>query len=178
MHNMDINQFIIDVNAVNWRTFTDVPSRLKALALADKESREGIDFRIKGEGFDLLLNAKIKSGVLDAIGNNHCGSYCQVVEDTLPFIIEVALYGNHVVARNCAINALIDLYSFCPDVDTSDDLESIVKGTIRDAISKNKANFMKFADDDKRNISLIHDSLMSIIDEGCRAGDTNPIDIW
>jgi len=174
---MDINQFIARLNTVDWWNYEDFPSKLKALALADQESKDGI-VQIKGVEGDLLLNAKIAGDVFRVIENNQCGSYCQVAKDALPFIIEIALFGNHVVARNCAINILIDLYYSCPSIDISNDSEITVKGEIRDTISKNKANFMKFADDDKRNISLIHDSLMSIIDEGCRAGDTNPIDIW
>jgi len=159
---MDINQFVAKLNAVDWWNYEDFPNKLKTLALADQESKDGIA-EIKGVEGDLLLNAKIAADVFRVIENNQCGSYCQVAKDALPFIIEIALFGNHVVARNCAINILIDLYHSCPSTNISNDSEDIVKRKIRDTISKNKANFIKFADDDKRNISLIHDSLMSIV---------------
>ncbi|MCL2387992.1 MAG: hypothetical protein FWC89_10665 [Defluviitaleaceae bacterium] len=166
---MDINKFTARLDAFNWHNYEHVPSVLKALALATEESTDGIII-IKGSEADLLLNAKISNSVLSTIGNNHGGYYYPVAVDALPFIAEVALYGNHIVARNCAINILIDLYYFCPDVGC-DDLMPIVRAEIENIVSENIANFIKFADDDKRNTSLIHESLMSVFIKDGEAND-------
>jgi len=81
----------------------------------------------------------------------------------LPFIIEVALYGNHVVARNCAINILIDLYYFDPEY-APQELQESVRKTIEDVIEENRANFEEFVAEYPRNATLIK-SLWRIHDE-------------
>ncbi|MCL2400594.1 MAG: hypothetical protein FWC91_12725 [Defluviitaleaceae bacterium] len=167
---MNIEQFIAAVKRVDWYSFgssiyyipENVPNALIALALADKESKEGI-YHIENIKCDLLLNAPISSNVMFAIGNDHCGSYYPAVREALPFIVQVALLDNHLVAKNCATNILIDLYHFCSDSGDKN-LETFVKGTIRNVISSNRENFTKVAVDDARNKSLI-ESLMSIVDE-------------
>ena len=156
---MDIEQFTLEVKAVEWDRYIgplyynpdDVSISLISLALADQESKERI-IQIEGIEADLLLNAKITSDVMFAIGNDHSGTYYPAVRAALPFIIQVALYGNHVVARNCAINILIDLYAFTPD-DGSNELLKFVQATIEKVIIENRESFTKFADDDKRNQS-------------------------
>ena len=176
---MDINSFIENVNSVDWQKFDDdryfryrfdginsfaqiVPQSLIALALAERESEEGI-CQVAGIIPDLLLNASITSSVMFAIGNDHSGTYYPVIRSALPFIIQIALSGNHVVSKNCAINILIDLYNFCPE-DGSNELMEFVQKTIKDMIIENKESFHKFAVDDVRNKSLI-ESLTSIVDE-------------
>jgi len=166
---MDIDQFVMKLNAVDWRNFAGsmyeperVADSLTSLALADQESKEGV-YQIEGVEADLLLNAKIASDVMFAIGNDHSGTYYPAVCEALPFIIQVAIFGNHLVARNCAINILIDLYYFCPE-DESADLEELVKDAIRAAIIENRKNFTEFAINSESNRSLI-DGLLEIVDD-------------
>lgn len=160
-----MNQFMTEIQAVDWHVFEDAPKTLIALALANQESTENI-YQIEGINVDLLLNARITSDVLFAIGNNHRGTYYPISRKALPFIVQIALYGNHVVARNCAINILIDLFYFCPDVfyKEDDELECFIKETIRTAITDNREAFTQFELDDKRNKSLV-EGLMAIVDE-------------
>jgi len=173
---MDIKQFITEVETANWYSYNgptyyrpkDAPSSLISLALADKESTEG-KYHIEGVEADLNLNPKITNDVLFAIGNNHSGSYYPAVREALPFIVQIALFGNHVVARNCAINILIDLYYFCADcTDTDSDpieLEQFVKEAINRAVIDNRESFEKLVINDVRNKSLIEESLMGIIND-------------
>jgi hypothetical protein len=166
---MDIDKFIMEIKAVGWHSFKgdfyvpeSVPLSLISLALPEQESKEGI-YPIAGITPDVVLNPPIKSAVMFAIGNDHRGTYDPVIREALPFIIQIALSGNHVVSRNCAINILLDLYFFYP-ADRSDELLKFVRKTIRDAIIENRESFSKFAVDDTRNKSLI-ESLLSIVDE-------------
>ena len=167
---MNTKHFITELTAVDWHSFggsidyrpKTVSTALLALALADQESKEGI-YHIEGTEPDLLLNSKIASYVMFAVGNDHSGTYYPAIRKALPFIIQVALAGNNLVARNCAINILIDLYYFCPE-DGDKNLMDFVKQTIKDAILSNKENFEKVAVDDARNKSLIG-SLISIVEE-------------
>ena len=180
---MDIDKFIDDVNNADWQKFDDaeyfrdrydgidsfaqaVPPPLIALALIDKESNDMLNMKmLKKQGMsrtDFISNATIESNVRFAIGNDHRGTYYPVIREALPFIIEVALYGNHVVARNCAINALIDLYGFEPEGSfdpegDADELSKFVDKAIKDMVARHRENFSKFAVDDPRNKSLIED---------------------
>ena len=99
-----------------------------------------------------------------SIGNNHSGTYYPAALEALPFIIEVALHGDHVVARNCAINILVDLHHFLPDCDDTSceprELQKIIQTTISDMAMKNLRNFQALAFDDKRNATLV-DSLIT-----------------
>lgn len=185
---MDIAKFIENVNGVDWQKYDDAeyfkyrydginsfaqtaPMPLIALAAADNESDELL-YKPLVENFDKFhfsANGYISHNVLCAIGNDHSGNYYPVAREALPFIIEVALYGNHLVARNCAINILIDLYYFSPgnfheDEETANELEQCVSKTIRDMIAEHRGNFLKFAIDDTRNKSLI-EGLLCIVDE-------------
>jgi len=170
---MKLEQFTSAVENIDWQSFSDspyynparIPSALVCLFLADKESQDGI---YTSENFSdmniaLLLNAAIANDVLFAIGNNHRGIYYNAVQKALPFIVQVVLYGNHEVARNCAMNILIDLYYFCSD-NGSVELERYVKSTIEKTILDNRDSFIKFALDFERNESLI-ENLISIVDE-------------
>lgn len=167
---MDIEQFKKEVMAIDWNNYNGsyfnpdrVPSALISLALVEQESKERT-YHMEGvEPPVLLLNGKINSDVLFAIGNDHSGSYHSAVQGALPFIIQVSLFGNTEVARNCAIETLIDLYYFGPE-DGSEKLEKFVKETIKKTISENKDNFIKFSNDHIRNKSLIED-LLEIIKE-------------
>jgi hypothetical protein len=167
---MDVEQFISEVKAMDWRGFSgtayykpdEVTAALLSLACADEESTAGI-YKIEGLESDLLLNAKIKSDVMYAIGNDHSGAYYPAVRGALPFIVQVALNGNHCVARNCAINILIDLYYFEPDGDEPE-LENYVRETIKKTIAEHRNNFLEFATDNQMNNSLI-ESLLCIADE-------------
>jgi len=173
---MNAEQFTLDVKSIDWHSFDDspyynpeqVPSALVSLFLADEESKDGIDTseNFSDMNIDLLLNAEIASNVLFAIGNNHRGTYYNAAQKALPFIVQVALYGNHEVARNCAMNILIDLYYFCSD-NGSVELERYVKSTIEKTILDNRNSFIKFALDFKRNELLI-ESLRSIVEENER----------
>ena len=180
---MDVGKFIVNVNNADWQKYDDaeyfrydhggigsfsqaVPPTLIALALADEESDDLLNMKmLKKRGIsrtDFISNAMIDCKVRFAIGNDHRGTYYPVIREALPFIIEVALYGNHVVARTCAINALIDLYgfeaegSFNPEGD-ADELSEFVKKTIKDMVVEHRENFSKFAVDDIRNRFLIED---------------------
>jgi len=167
---MDTAQFESEVMAIDWGIFkcgpfyepAKVPAALMALALAEQETKEGI--YQGGAEAEFLANAKIESDLLFAIGNDHRGTYYPVVKWALPFIVQVALYGNHMVARNCAINALIDLYCFGSEYG-SEALPKFVKGTIEKTVIENKDNFIKFVNDDIRNKSLIEDLLSIAGDE-------------
>ena len=159
---MDLNKFCAAINSINWNNLScslyyqpeSVPIALTSLGYADNETKENI-YQIKGIEVNLLLNAQICNDLLFSIGNNHRGTYYSAVRTALPFIIEVALYGNHMVARNCALNILIDLYYFCPDSDDYNDdlLESFVKDTIKSIILENKENLIKFAMDDDGKVN-------------------------
>ena len=168
---MDIQKFIDEVQAADWHRFTapyynprQSPVSLIALARAEQESQKGF-IRIKGAkpDYDLVLNPGITTDVMFAIGNDHRGTYYPVVTMALPFIIQVALYGNHVVARNCAINILIDLYYFDPEY-APQELQESVRKTIEDVIEENRANFEEFVAEYPRNATLIK-SLWRIHDE-------------
>jgi hypothetical protein len=160
---MNMNHFKKEVQSIDWRDFPDIPVALFALADADQESNELLH-KIDGLEFDLLLNARVVHNVLSAIGNDHCGVYYSVARQSLPFIVQIALYGNHVVARNCAINILIDLYYFCPE-GSDEKLGHYVKEVIETTVTENRGDFIQFALDDKRNKSLI-ENLLDIIDDG------------
>jgi len=181
---MDINRFIENVNSVDWHKFDytelsnrrydgiysfaqTVPTSLIALALVDKESDEllyieGLE-RFGLKRTDFIANAPIDSNIKFAIGNEHRGTYYPIILEVLPFIVEVALLGNHVVSRTCAINTLIDLYHFYPD-DGSEEMLNFVKKTIEDVIVEHRENFIKFAESDMRNKTLIED-LLCIVEE-------------
>ena len=185
---MDICRFIEKVNITDWQKFDyyyyfnyrcdsinsfaeTVPPTLIALALVDEESDELLCMevleRLGKSRTDFIANALIGSNVRFAIGNDHASSYYPVTREALPFIIEVAVGGNHIVARACAINTLIDLYYFCPDVcpdELSDELMKFVKEAIRNMVEEHRDNFLRLAIDDARTKSLISD-LLDIIDE-------------
>jgi len=168
---MNLDKFIEEVKAINWYDFSGsdfyypekVADSLIALAYANQESREGML-----DNSDLLLNAKVASDVRFAIGNDHSGTYYPAVRKALPFISKIALFGNHLVAKNCAINILIDLYYFCSecndDSDSEEELMKFVKSTIERTISENRDVFVNFVVDDPRNESLVK-SLLEIVDE-------------
>jgi len=171
---MNLDDFALEVKKVNWHDFKgseyykpeEVAISLIALSAADEESKEGIH-KIEGVEADLLLNAKITQEVGFAIGNFHSGTYYPAIRKALPFIIQIALSGNHLVARNCAINILIDIYYFCPECndgsDSEKDLMVFVKSAIKNMVSENRDIFVKFATDNPRNESLIK-SLLEIIE--------------
>jgi len=160
---MDIMNFKAEVQAIDWRGLEDVPTKLIELALATQESKDCIH-QIEGVNVDFLSNANVTNGVMSAIGNDHSGVYYAVARDALPFIIQVALFGNHMVARNCAINLLIDLFYFYPNNPSDEDLRIFVRKTIKNTIVENMDNFNSFASKDTRNNSLIC-SLFEIADE-------------
>ena len=158
---MDTDRFIADVWAVDWSSFQEdyykqkePQASLIALALATQESREGIH-HIKGVIPELLLNTSIASNVMFAIGNGHRGTYYPIVREALTFIIQIALYGNHLVARNCAINIMVDLYHFEPEYAPAE-LQEYVQHTIERSVLENRENFQEFADRNKENESLIN----------------------
>jgi len=148
-----------------------VPKPLIALATVDFECDKMIykpfGKEIDTSVVDFSANGTVCSTLLFAIGNDHSGSYYPVAREALPFIIEVALYGNHLVARNCAVNILIDLYYFGPHVcryDDADELMEYVKSTIRGVIEKHREVFLKLISLDIRNKALI-ENLLCIGDE-------------
>jgi hypothetical protein len=116
--------------------------------------------------FDVLLNTKISSEVRNAIGHEHSGSFFPVAQKAVPFIIQVPLYGKHYVAKNCAINILIDLYYYCFFSMEHDDNDKGWKcftiDAIKAAVSENRENFTQFFADDSRNASLSK-SLMDVL---------------
>jgi len=181
---MDICRFIESVNNTDWQRFDGakyfqnrydgvnsfakiVPQALIDLALVDKESNELLDMgfleRTGKSRADFIANAPICSNLMFAIGNDHAGEYYHVARGALPFILEVAVYGNHLISRTCAINILIDLYCFGPE-GGSDDLEVFVKTSIENAINMHRENFSIFFASDMRNKELMKD-LFAIVDE-------------
>lgn len=151
---MDISRFIEKVNSTDWQNYDDpeyfryrydgicsfaqtVPSLLIALAALDNESDELND-----------LNGQIRF----AVGNDHRGTYYPVIREVLPFIVEVALFGNHVEARASAICVMEDWYFFDPEIypknDSNDLLENelleFVETTIRN-LMEYRENLMNFA---------------------------------
>lgn len=167
---MDINSFIKSIKKVDWDNYSNIKyfdskkviRSLYKLAKVDKESLKGIH-RLRGSNLNYLMNAKICNDVLSSIGNNHRGTYYLPVKDALPFIIQIALNGDNIVSRNCAIDILIDLCSFSSEPD-SKELTSFVQETIRLVIENNKNNFIEFAKTDTRNDELIK-FLFTCIDE-------------
>ena len=179
---MDINQFIKELNNVDWHKYDNkvyfqyrhdgintfskiIPKVLESLAFLDKEEKSNEELIKNGKNIGLLLNGKMYNEVLSTIGNNHGGTYYTVIEKALPFILKVALFGNHVVARNCAINCLIDLYHFEADdgshknnvsepfikTKKEEQLETYVKNIIEE----NKNNFIKLSMEDIINRKLL-----------------------
>ena len=174
---MHLEQYEKEVLSVDWSEFTDnrwyVPTKvapaLIALARADTVSLEGIIFTkpFDPETTDVLLNTAISNQVLFAIGNNHAGAYYSAVRKALPFIFQVALDGNHRVARNVAINCLIDLHFFdaaCGSEYDSEELRKYVTAQIEEGIRENRSNFLQFAETHPGNRALV-ESLFYIVDE-------------
>jgi len=179
---MDINEFITKVKSINWHNYTEttpiygqkswcnysetISASLITLALAESGTSAGI-LLAEHFGSDLLLNPSISHDVLSAIGNDHGGTYYPVVCEALPFIFQVALFGNHLVARNSAINILIDLYYFGPEATPDGEREKLlnfVRISIKTVISENRDNFVKFSSENPGNESLI-ETLLSLIDK-------------
>lgn len=178
---MNVQRFIKNVNNADWQKYDDakyfqyrhdgissfaktVPQALINLALVDKESDELLDIRLLERigkvRADIISNAPIRSNLMFAIGNDHAGVYYPVAREALPFIIEVAIDGNHLVSRTCAIDGLIDLYYFGPE-DDSGDLCRFVQGNIENTIVVYRENFASFFASDVRNEGLMN-SLFAI----------------
>ena len=179
---MDINRFIENVNNVDWKKFDDaeyfkyrydginsfaqtVPQILIALATVDKESDDL--YRLDGR-------------VRFAVGNDHRGTYYPVIREALPFIIEVALYGNHSEAQTCAICVIEDLYFFYPEIypenDSNELLENelleFVETTIKDLIAEHRENLLDFASGNQcekfigRFLSIVDEKEHSVSGDG------------
>jgi len=144
---LDINQYIEEVNAVDWRKYDNpayfqyrydgidsfaqtVPQALISLALVEKDEDAYRELPTTGGG--TALSPKYFE-VLDAVGNNHSGCYYPVIREALPFIIKIALFGNNETVRNCAIDCLTDLYSFYPE-SGFDELLTFVRTSIEESI--------------------------------------------
>jgi len=172
---MDINQFISDVNSVNWNEFggssfyksEGISNTLIALARVGEQLQNVDVDRFDEEEAKLLYSTEVTNNLLSAIGNNHRGSYYPATRKALPFIIQIAIDGNYMIAKNNAIFTLIDLYHFspeCSDGSTSEEeLKEFVNGTIKTMISENRDIFVKFAKDYPSNAPLVTD-LLEIID--------------
>jgi len=193
---MDISKFTSEVNSVDWESFAvnpyykneDVPSSLIALATVNiegsivkqvvqdpkdsfwwmwKTKQKISTVVVVGKTPD--INYDVVHGVLGAIGNDHGGTYFPVITQALPFVIDVALAGNHVIAKNCALEVLIQLYLiFCPD-DWSDkkraeELEFFVKHKIECFILDNQKRLEAFGNNSEFSKKLVND-LMEITDE-------------
>jgi len=187
---MDINQFISEVNAVDWNSFTNsvysyykpenVPAALIALAVVESEfivrEPKG-NIKKKQSLFSWLSKEKQKDtnpnvnfdvchSVLTAIGNNHRGTYYAVVREALPFIMKVALSGNHLIARYCALEILYTLcIMFCPE-DWSDEkraekLELFVKNEVKNFILENAESIEAFGNSNELSKQLANE-LMEI----------------
>jgi len=92
--------------------------------------------------------------VLDAVGNNHAGFYYPVVKEALPFIIEVALDGNNVFSRRCAINTLIDFNHFSCHPEDSE-VEEFIARTLR-AIFEKTFSITVFIFEGKKRYTLCY----------------------
>lgn len=97
------------INSINWTQYSGpeyynaekVPEALCELAHLDKQEN-------LNETYNMVLNA---------IGNNHSGTYYPVVVDAIDFIIDTALNNDSEVARNCALDMMTDLYcTFSPEL--------------------------------------------------------------
>ena len=97
------------VSSINWPQYSGpeyynamkVPEALYQLVRLDREENRDATYNI----------------VLNAIGNNHCGTYYPAVIDAINFIIDTALNNDSEVARNCALDMMIDLYcTFSPEL--------------------------------------------------------------
>ena len=173
---MHLKQYEKEVLSVDWSEFTDnrwykpakVAPALIALAQADIYMQADICMKLfDPETTDVLLNTANSNRVLFAIGNDHAGTYYSAVRKALPFIIQVALDGNHRVARNVAINCLVDLYYFCADIDSDcdrEELQKYVKTQIEEVIRKNRSGFVQFAEAHPENKTLMR-SVFGIIGE-------------
>jgi len=144
---LDINQFIEEVNAVDWRQYDDpayfqyrydginsfaqtTPQVLISLALVEK--KEDMYREVPTTGGGTALSPKYFD-VLDAVGHNSRGCYYPVIRNALPFIIKIALSGNSGAARHCAIDCLIELYYFYPERGL-DELQVFVRTSIEESI--------------------------------------------
>jgi len=91
--------------------------------------------------------------VLFSIGNNHRGTYYSVAKEAIKYILLTAISGEREVARNCALNILVDLYgSFWPEPDNP-----ILMKSVLSTIEDNKEVFIRIAENEaesERNRSL------------------------
>jgi hypothetical protein len=149
---VDIQKYIADVKSIDWNKYKyraynspqNVCDTLVSLAIAEneEENRKG----------DVLLAPAVYNDVLSAIGNNHAGTYYPVALEALPFILKVALYGNHEISRNCAINILNELFFF-----TSEDGDLELDKRIKIEIANHKENFIELSHVDEKNSELLND---------------------
>ena len=187
---MDMKSYEARVMAVDWDSYSSpkyeyyrpesAPEALMLLAQADEESYvdlvgpyfyfKTMDDYLNADfsKSDLLMNSTVLHNVDQAFSGLRTDTYCPVIKGMLPFIIEVSLYGNHAVARNTAINLMIDLHYYgAPDAESEgffdEELYSAVQNQIEDAIRNNRDNYKEFFYTDKRNESL-EDSLFRIVD--------------
>ena len=158
---MNIKNIQNEIDRIDWKSFSGpeyyepdrVYSALISLISLKEES----------------LNNKVYNNVLVAIGNNHAGTYYPAVQKALKYIIQTAISGNTEIAKNCALNILIDLYaSFCPEIGnnnlaTAEELEQKVLNII-EASKENLNNFINNELESFRNIQLAKE-LLNYIDK-------------
>ena len=153
---MDIKNIQKEINRIGWKSFSGpeyyepdrVSGALSSLISLKKES----------------LNDEVYNDVLSAIGNNHAGTYYPAVQKALKYIIQTAISGNTEIAKNCALNILIDLYaSFCPEIGNynlvnSEELEQKVLNII-EASKEKLNNFINDELESSRNRQLAKELL-------------------
>ena len=153
---MDIKNIQKEINRIDWKLFSGpehyepdrVSGALSSLISLKKES----------------LSNKVYNNVLFAIGNNHAGTYYPAAQKALKYIIQTAISGNTEIAKNCALDMLIDLYaSFYPEIGnynlaTSEELEQKVLNII-EASEEEFRNFINNELESSRNRQLAKELL-------------------
>ena len=165
---MDLNKFIENVNKINWKAFPfpdyyleyEKPEIIipKALiSLASSTDEEPITWKPEHN----TASPSLQAYVLNAIGNNHRGSYYPAIKEALPFIMEVALNGNNEFCRNNAIH-ILDLFCF---TFSSEDGDLLLDSFVKKTIVEKKCDFIELAKIDKYNQSLIKEFIECIIED-------------
>jgi len=100
---VQIEQYIDKLNALDWNQYSGPE-------YYDSEEVHGallqlITLSLESE------NTNVYNRVLFAVGNNHGGTYYPAILGALEFIVSVAVSHETEIARNCALNMLIDIYA-------------------------------------------------------------------
>lgn len=168
---LDLEEYSNAVDSIDWKEFDGSeyynPDRLSkalktlaAIDTADLNQSISIEF---GHIPNLLQNNKVCNEVLFAVGNNHAGTYYPATVKAIEFIIQVAINGNNGISRNCALNILIDLFHFWPELgDYKENSADEIKAIVNTKILGIKPQLLLLAVRDSENKAVILDLIESL----------------